>query len=135
MATTQTPSDKRRQSVDVSTNKTLAAGDCGIVQNVIADAITITLPATVNGYSYVIRNGGVPKSGGPVGTGDDGSVLVTIAPNASDYVMGNGFTATDAKKVFNTKATAQVGDEIEIHADGTNGWFINRVVGTWVREA
>lgn len=127
-----------RQSVDVSSNKTLTAADAGIVQNVIADGITITLPSTANGLNYTIRNGGAPVTSGPAGTGADASVLVTVAPQAADGFTGNGFTAAIAKKALNTKATARVGDEINIEGNGTAGataWTFAKVIGTWAREA
>jgi hypothetical protein len=123
-----------RNTLDVTENKTLDLAGCGIVQNVITDAITITLPATTAGASFTIRNGGVPKTGGPSGTGDSGSVLVTVSPNASDKIQGNSFSASDDKDALNTKATANVGDEISITGDGTDGWLIRNVKGTWVRQ-
>lgn len=124
-----------RQSVNVVANKTLAATDCGIVQNVQADGITITLPATAAGLNFTVRNGGVSVVGGPAGTGSDGSILVTVAPNASDQIAGNGFTATDNKAALNTKATAKVGDEISLVTDGSVGWMLESVKGTWARQA
>jgi hypothetical protein len=124
-----------RQSANITTNKTLALTDNGIVQNVQADAITITLPATSAGAYFVIRNGGVAPTGGPAGAVSDQTILVTVAPNASDQIAGNGFTATDNKAALNTKATAAVGDEIVLVGDGTNGWNVARVVGTWARQA
>jgi len=124
-----------RQSVNVVANKTLALTDCGTVQNVQADNITITLLATIAGASFTIRNGGVPVVGGPAGAVSDQELLITIAPNASDQVAGLGFTATDNKAVLNTKATAKVGDEITLIADATNGWVVHRAIGTWARGA
>ena len=124
-----------RQYVNVTENKTLGITDQGIVQNVVADGITITLPATVVGYSYTVRNGGVPKTNAAAGTGDDGSVQVAVSPNASDLIAGNGFTAADNKDALNTKATARVGDEVSIVGNGTTGWNITSVKGTWAREA
>lgn len=124
-----------RQSVNVTTNKTLAITDVGIVQNVTADGLVITLPATVVGYSYTIRNGGAAPSGAAAGTGADFSVGINVSPNAADKIAGNGFTATDDKDAINTKATARVGDEIRIIGDGVNGWFLEIVKGTWAREA
>lgn len=135
MATVQWPSDKRRQSTDVNADKTLAITDVGVVQNVIADGKVITLPATVVGYRFIIRNGGVPVTSGPAGTGSNKSLAVTVSPNASDKIAGNGFTAADDKDAINTKATAQVGDEIALIGDGVNGWFVEYAVGTWAREA
>ena len=67
MATVQNPSDKRRQSVAVTTDKTLSLADCGIVQDVQADGKVITLPATSAGASFTFRNAGVPVTNGPLG--------------------------------------------------------------------
>lgn len=124
-----------RPTLDIDTAKTLAITDCGVVQNIIADAIVITLPATVVGYTFTIRNGGVKKSGAPRGTGDDGSILIAIAPNASDLVAGSTWTAADNKQIRNTKLTAKVGDEITIVGDGVNGWMVQDMRGIWVKEA
>jgi hypothetical protein len=124
-----------RQSVNVVANKTLALTDCGTVQNVQADGITITLLATIAGATFTIRNGGVPPTSGPAGAVGDQSLLVTIQPNSSDQIAGLGFTATDNKTALNTKATAKVGDEITLVADATNGWVVTNSKGTWARGA
>lgn len=116
---------------NIDTSKTLTLADCGVVQNVIADAKTITLPATTAGAAFYVRNGGVPKSGAPAGTGDDASVLVTIAPNASDKIQGLAFSAADNTSVKNTKATAKVGDFIKLVGDGTDGWLVAEARGIW----
>ena len=123
---------------NIDTSKTLAAADIGIVQNVIADAITITLPATVVGMCFTIRNGGVPASTSVgSGTGSDGSVLVTIAPNASDQINGLNVTGQDNKALLNTKATAKVGDFVTLVGDGTAGvgWNVLYARGIWARAA
>lgn len=120
---------------NIDTNKTLALADNGVVQNVIADAKVITLPATTAGACFIIRNGGAPKSGAPAGTGDDASVLVTVSPNPSDKIQGLAFTAADAKAALNTKATARVGDYIKLVGDGTDGWNVLDARGIWAREA
>ena len=124
-----------RPVLNLDTSKTLAITDCGIVQNVVKDGITITLPATVVGYSYSIRNAGAPKTGGAAGTGDDGSIAVTIAPNASDLIAGGTWTAADNKTIVNTKVTAKVGDELQIVADGANGWMVTKQIGIWAKTA
>lgn len=121
-----------RQSEDVTGAKTLDEGDSGVVQNVTATA-TVTLPATVVGTTYTIRNGGDNPAGTPSGAGADGSVTVTISPNASDKIMGNGFTSADNKDMINT--LGNVGDEVTLVADGSAGWLVANVVGTWTREA
>jgi hypothetical protein len=124
-----------RMGLDIDTSKTLADTDCGLVQNVIADSIVITLPATVVGYHFTVRNGGVKSTSGPKGTASDGTVLVAISPNASDKIAGNAFTAADNKDALNTKATSHLGDEMQLVGDGVNGYMVTRVIGTWAREA
>lgn len=124
-----------RMGLDIDTSKTLADTDCGLVQNVIADNVVITLPATVVGYNFTVRNGGVKSTGGARGTTSDGTALVAISPNASDKIAGNAFTAADNKDALNTKATSHVGDEMQLVGDGVNGYMVTRVFGTWAREA
>lgn len=134
-STTLYRSPNGRTQVDVTLAKSLLLADEGIVQNVIADGITITLPATTAGAVFVIRNGGLPPTSGPAGAVSDQSVLVTVAPNASDQIAGLAFTAADNKAALNTKATARVGDEIRLVGDGTNGWCVFDSIGTWARQA
>jgi len=110
----------RQQEEDVATAKTLDEGDCGVVQNVTATCI-VTLPATVIGYTYKIINGAT-----------DGTIKITISPNASDKIMGNGLTAADATNLNNTLATSIKGDYIVLVGDGDAGWVIQETVGTWV---
>lgn len=125
-----------RTQVDVTENKTLALSDQGIVQNVITDAITITLPATAAGNAFTVRNGGVPASSSiGSGTGSDFSCLVTIAPAAADKIQGVAITAADNKALLNTKATSKVGDFVELIGDGIDGYNIARIKGTWARAA
>lgn len=129
-----------RGYLNIDTNKSLVAADAGIVQNVIADGITITLPtsaAATVGLSFTIRNGGVPKTSGPVGTGANGTVLAKLSPIAADGISGNGFTAAVNKAAQNTKATSRVGDEITVQGSGLTtaaAWFISRISGIWARE-
>lgn len=121
-----------RQSESVTGAKTVDATDCGVVQNVTSSA-TITLPATAAGLTYTFRNGGDNDANTPTGAVADGSVTVTVSPAAADQIQGNGFTAADNKDVINT--LGNVGDEITLVGDGTSGWVIQNVVGTWTREA
>lgn len=104
---------------EVTTNKTLDEGDGGVVQNVTASA-TVTIPATVAATVYLIRVG---KAG----------ITVNVSPNASDKIMGNGFTSADNKDAIFTNQPA--GSFLELHGDGTNGWQVARIQGTATREA
>lgn len=106
-----------------SDNYTVDALDGGKIIYVDTDAKTITLPATDVGISVTLVN-----------AGGFGTVLLKIAPNANDQINGADFTAADNKYIGNTKATAQRGDFITLLADGTDGWFVTAIRGTWLRE-
>lgn len=107
------------QSVNVTGAKTLALTDCGIVQNVTATA-TLTLLATIAGANFIVR----------VGAPD---ITVTLAPNTSDQIAGNGFTATDNKALIFTNQP--VGSYVKLVADATNGWVLERVHEVATRAA
>lgn len=98
--------------------KTLDEGDGGVVQNVTVSS-TITLPATVASTVYIIRVG---KEG----------ITVNVSPNASDKIMGNGFTSADNKDLIFTNQPA--GSYVMLIGDGTNGWQVARINGTGTRE-
>lgn len=102
-----------------ATGVTFAEGDSGVVQNTTA-SVTHTLPATVVGTVYIVR------------VGAEG-ITVNVSPNASDKIMGNGFTSADNKDAIATSQPA--GSFIKLVADGVNGWFVDSVRGTWTREA
>ena len=104
--------------------KTLALADSGVVQNVTATA-TITLPATSGKNYFIIRNGGKY----------DCEVQVTISPNSSDEISGGNFTAVADKDIVNTLATSRPGDEVHLMGDGTDGYTITQIIGTWAYQA
>ena len=121
-----------RLAVDVTSNKTLAAGDMGIVQNAIGDVV-FTLPATAAALQFTVRNGGAKvHADGPAGAVDN-DATVSISPASADQLIGNGFTAADNKDAVNTDGN--VGDEMTVLADGTNGYHMVAIRGTWTREA
>lgn len=112
-----------QRRLTLSADTTLSATHIGAIIDVDTDAKVLTLPATVVGMIFRIRNAGA-----------DGAVLVTVSPNASDKIMGGGFTAADDKDALNTKATAKKGDEIWLLGDGVDGWYVVGMRGTWARE-
>lgn len=131
-STTLYTNNEGKLAVDVTENKTLAITDQGVVQNVKTDAITITLPATVVGYDFTIRNGGATSV--PAGASGDGTVAVNVSPNSADLIAGMQVTAADDKDFINTKATSKVGDYLQIVGNGTTGWNVQSVKGIWVKE-
>jgi len=130
--------------IDVSANKTLLATEFGWVQNLVADALVLTAPASATvlaGSTMIIRNGGVPKTSGPAGSGDNGSVGFVLTPASGDGVTGNGFTAAADKGITYVKAQGNVGDEIKLSCGGANtakAWNVESVKGklaAWTRTA
>lgn len=127
-----------RLAVDVTEAKTLVAADVGYVQNVIYANGVVTLPATAVPGVWTIRNGGLPVSGGPAGTGADGN-LISVDCDAADTIIGfnvaDGATA-NGKQLNNTAATARVGDEVTILSNAAaNGPYCIGLKGVWAREA
>lgn len=124
-----------RMAVNVTENKTLDADQVGFVQNVIADGLTITLPTVGPGLNYTVRNGGVPKTNAPAGTGSDGSAVINLSPAAADKIQGGVTgTATANKDLINTKATSRVGDEVSLVGGATTAWSVTGISGVWTRE-
>lgn len=123
---------------NIDTSKSLAAADSGVIQNVVADAITITVPATVVGHTYIIRNGGVKTTSGTAGSGANGTAIVDVRTTGTDGVTGLNVTAAASKGMVNTKATSQVGDYIVLVGTGVNSavaWVVQDAKGIWVRQA
>lgn len=118
---------RRESVVSKSANYTCLAADSGVMFTAGAADLVFTLPATAPGlrYTFVVTAAGLSS-----GTG------LSISPNASDKIMGNGFTSADDKDAINTGATDREGDLIEVTADAAGlGWYITRVIGTWARQA
>jgi|19_taG_2_1085344.scaffolds.fasta_scaffold00234_37 hypothetical protein len=103
---------------------TLVAADSG--KTFIAGAVdlTFTLPATISGFKATFIVATVSATTG-----------CSISPNASDKIIGNAFAGTDDKDAINTAATDVAGDAIEIVGDGSDGWYIKNIIGTWALEA
>ena len=126
-----------RLYVDVTENKTLAAEDSGLVQNVTATGVTITLPATATVGTFTIRDGGVKASGAAAGA-IAAPARPIVDPASGDTVAGLNVEGTEAdgKYLRSAAATASEGDEITITNGPTNGGTITGAVkGDWEREA
>lgn len=121
---------RTRNVATVTGNKTLTAADSGIVQNIVVangTSVTITLPSTALGLSYIIRNGS-----------NNGDVLVNVTPQAADGITGLGFTAAASKGAVVTAAAGQSADELALLGTGTagaTGWVVTNAVGVWLRQA
>ena len=108
----------------VADNKTLDIQDNGKLFWVTTDAKTITLPAVATPVNCVIANGGA-----------FGTVLVTIAPNASDKIQGPDLPGTDNTALLNTKKTAKRGDFVKLATGDANGGLVIELRGTWASAA
>lgn len=106
--------------------QTLTAAQSGEKFVGAVDAV-FTLPAAAaatKGVWYEFECGALS-----VGTG------LSISPAAADHIRGNGLTSTDDKDLINTGATDRLGDMVQLYCDGVDGWVIERIIGTWAKEA
>jgi hypothetical protein len=110
-------------TVTKSGNYTLAAADSGLVVKCATDGVVFTLPATVAGMTFTILN-----------TGADGTVGISLSPDAADKIQGGGLAAADNEDLINTKATAKKGDMIRVVGDGADGWFVQEIRGVWSEQ-
>lgn len=123
-----------RYAVNIDSAKTLAAEDSGLVQNVVATGVTITLPATATQGSWQIRDGGVPETDGPDGAIVSASV-VTVDPNGSDTLAGLNQEGTEQDGKYFKNTGGKPGDEIHIINTGaTDGGLIASTKGNWIAE-
>lgn len=118
------PDPRARIKETISSNKTLNAEDVGKIMEVDTDAVVITLPSTVVGYIYHIRN-----------VAADAAAKVSVDPAIADKIMGPDIAGVDNKDLINTKLTAKKGDYVILIGDGSLGWYVVDVNGTWAAEA
>ena len=64
-----------------------------------------------------------------------GGTGLSISPAAADHIRGNGLTSVDDKDLINSGATDRLGDSVRLYCDGADGWVIERIIGTWAKEA
>lgn len=121
---------QRRLAVDVIANKTLAKDtDAGLVENVVKDALVVTLPAAAAGLLFTVRNGGAAPTGAATGARGDGTVGLTVAPAGTDTIGGGGRVSANTSLV-NAKATSHAGDEVTL-LGGVGTWTIVAISGVW----
>ena len=123
-----------RIAVNVTENKTLAAEDSGVVQNVTVASVVVTLPATATIGTFTVRDGGVKSPSGPNGAIVSAAVP-TVDPNASDTVAGFNVEGTEADGKYLRNTAGKPGDEIVILNGATNGGVVVASKGDWLREA
>lgn len=124
-----------RLAVDVTENKTLAAEDSGLVQNVTVASVVLTLPAAATVGTWTVRDGGVKGTSAAYGAKAT-PAIPTVDPNGSDTVAGLNVEGTEADGKYLKNTGGRIGDEVTITNGPTNGGYIsNAVIGDWLREA
>ena len=104
--------------------KTLDAEDVAKIMKCDSDDTVYTLPATAAGLTFTILN-----------TCSAGGCKMSFSPHTNDMIMGIDVTGSDGKDLINTKSTQATGDMCTVVGDGSIGWYIKEVHGTWAREA
>lgn len=123
-----------RYAVDVTENKTLAAKDSGIVQNVIVEDVTVTIPATATEGVWTVRDGGIKSPDGAPGAIVK-PAAPKVAPSADDTIAGFNVGGSDADGKYLTNAGGREGDEITvINTGATDGGLVVAAKGDWQRE-
>lgn len=111
----------------ITGNKTLDNLDSGKIFHCAVDSAVFTLPAmcdaTLRGCTYTIVN-----------TAADSSIELIISPGSADKIMGPDIGGTDDTDLHNTAASSKMGDMVTLMCDGTNGWFITEMIGTWTES-
>lgn len=124
-----------RYAVDVTENKTLAAEDSGLVQNVTVASVVVTLPATATQGVWTVRDGGVKGTNAAYGAKAT-AAAPKVDPNSSDTVAGFNVEGTEADGKYLVSSSARIGDEITVANTGaTNGGLVVGSLGDWTREA
>lgn len=123
-----------RYARDIDSAITLAAEDSGLVLNVIATGVVLTLPAVATQGVWTIRDGGVKVSSGPAGAIVSAAVP-TVDPNASDTLAGLNQEGTEQDGKYFKNTGGNPGDEIVVANTGaTNGGLIVSSKGDWLAE-
>lgn len=124
-----------RYARDIDTSLTVAAEDSGLVLNVIATGVVVTLPAVATQGVWTIRDGGVPVTDGPAGAIVSAAVP-TVDPNGSDTLAGLNVEGTEQDGKYYKNTGGNPGDEIVVANTGaTNGGLIVSTKGDWILEA
>lgn len=113
----------------ITTDTTLTSVMSGMTYMVAGTSdITITLPATGSGgFHFRIVNAEEETTGT--------RNKLSVSPQAADAIFGCEMTKVDNKDLINTSSTSHYGDMVELAADGTSGYFITRLIGTWAKES
>ena len=111
---------KDRVTLAKTGNYTIDANDSGYLITMEASATkTLTLPASAKGHSVTILN-----------LGTEGAAL-RVDPNGTEKIRGNGAAGAAGKYI----QTTEYGASVQLIADGSVGYIMRNVEGTWTRES
>lgn len=108
----------------LTASRTLTEADNGKTFISGAADVVVTLPITKEGLHFRFLTSTLSATTG-----------YSVSPQAVDRIQGKGITAADDKDIINSAASDAVGDLLEIVGDGSAGWWIVGMLGTWAREA
>jgi hypothetical protein len=106
--------------ISKATSFTCGEDESGATYAITGNDVVATLPSTKVGLRYRFH---VRSIGGSTG--------FSLSPAAVDKLMGSGLAETDDLDAVNTQGTAVLGDQIEVLADGSLGWYVLDLIGTW----
>jgi hypothetical protein len=114
----------RRKVESKAASYTVTAADSGKVFLATAVDVKFTLPSTAAGLDYTFICHTVSSSTG-----------IQVDPAAADQIAGKGLTSVDNKDLINSAGSDAEGDSVTIVGDGTDGWWITAINGTWAKES
>jgi hypothetical protein len=103
---------------------TAGAEDSSVTYLIGAANIVATLPATAAGLTYRFVLAAAALTTG---------VGFKVAPAAADAINGNGLTSVDGDTLLVAGSGDREGDFVSLIGDGSNGWYITSISGTWTK--
>lgn len=110
--------------VTATASFTVGAEDSGVTYLIAKTSIIATLPATAAGlqYRFVLTSAGLASAT---------QAGFKVKPVTADAINGNGLTSVDADRLRCAATADREGDFVSIIGDGSNGWYITSISGTW----
>ncbi len=123
---------KRIYSLRTATQSlTMTAAESGatVINTTLGNIMTLPAVGTVGAgifYKFVI---------GTAALATGGVAAIKIRPNAVDTIVGGVAAATDSENLVLDGAADVEGDFVEMISDGSIGWYVTKIQGTWSRAA
>jgi len=110
--------------VTATASFTVGAEDSGVTYLIANNSLVATLPATAAGlqYRFIMTTAGLSTAT---------QAGFKIKPVTADAINGNGLTSVDGDRLRCAATADREGDFVSVIADGSDGWFITSISGTW----